>query len=64
MRSRRCICQGRAGHVLMFGEVSATIVLGACGRRGPQACVTEARALQLNAKSVRPSEERDAGSLY
>ena len=29
-------------------------MLGACGRRGPQACVAEARALQLNARSVRP----------
>jgi hypothetical protein len=36
----------------MLGELSATIALGACGRRGPQACVTAARALQLNARSV------------
>jgi len=28
------------------------LVLGACGRRGPQACVAAARALQLNARSV------------
>jgi hypothetical protein len=42
--TRRCICRGRAGGVLMFGELSATIVLGACGRRGPQACVTAARS--------------------
>ena len=27
-------------------------MLGACGRRGPQACVVAARALQLNARSV------------
>ena len=32
-------------------------MLGACGRRGPQACVREARALQLNARSVRGTGE-------
>ena len=31
-------------------------MLGACGRQGPQACVTAARALQLNARSVSPMQ--------
>ena len=41
----------------MFGESARLLVLGACGRRGPQACVREARALQLNARSVRGTGE-------
>ena len=51
--TRRCICQGRAGSVLIFGELSATMVLGRLRAPGPAGWVVAARALQLNARSVR-----------